>query len=624
MNWERFVVLYGARARLRDLSHVLGVSQSRITSFRSEGMCDSEKAKGFAELFTLWHLRAPREDEWPAPQRAAGNAYEWLGPEDLLLASLVGTLEVPKIAAVLTSRLCRITGDRKAIRTIPAVFSRINHIGLQQSDIPGGLSVTDAGRIVGTRQIVEHAIRTGKLQTKRFDRRLLIPYLVWEEFMASRSSPPEGYVLLRKIRDDLGLSSDKLQGYAARGLVPTAVRCFPVGVGGASSPNGVFYLDPKVAQQLIEDRRAGKPMPWFGQPDPGNLKVTWKLYEQRRHPDSCKKCVEIWGAPGAPKNVHDFETRYPSLELGAKRHLTFRWDPGHTVAEMAARAKVPEVVVHLAITSGTLQASGEQPYITKTDAARWIARRCPTGEGSRSWITPEDAERDYSFTKPDLDSLISAGRINVKTRSSPTSPSSPLRVCRQQCSDLRNDLGYSLKQAATMLGVPITRAQELLDGLNWRKAAGFTLAAINSARQRLESAEGYSIAAAADLVGKPVGWVEEQILCGVIHVSKPTWSQRIYVAAPMLARLRIAAKTEPSPELPPPDWISLSAVATMAGVSTGTVSLWKRQGKLTPMPGPSGDRYDPKQVRDQARIHWCSARYSRPVLPAWLDAEAQI
>lgn len=617
MNWRRFVARHGAGARARDLSHVLGVPLSQIEAARTAAAAGA-RAIRFPELFALWHGRAPRDDEWPAPRPAGRNAeYEWLGPEDALLATLVGQLDVPRIAATLTKRLRLITGDAGAKRSASAVLVRIHRIGLQTSDVLGGLTPTQAGRQIGGRHIVEHAIRTGKLGTIRRGRNRVIPHEEWAQFLAKRQAPPPGYVPLRKLRDALAQRSDKLQALAARGLVPTAVRCFPRGVASASSPNGIFYIDATVAAQLRADAAAGRPMPWARQPDIRNLKVTWKLYQQRRHPAGCQKCRDIWGNDGAPLTFADFAVRYPPLEHGAKRHLTFKWDPGHTVAELASRAQVPIHRVRVAIANGAVAASGEPARVTKSDAARWIARHCPTGEGPASWISREQAAREYGFSPSELEAFIADGRL----LSRPGAAGAALQVCRQQCSDLRKARGYTLEEAAQRLGVTSQRAGELLRGLTWRVAERIPHDAVESARKRLESAEGFTLEEAALAVGRDLPWLEQQISAGVVRVSKPVWSERRYIAAPMLQRLRAAAAAPPCQPEPPPHWLAIGAAATLAGVSKGTVSAWAAAGLLTPMAGRNGARYDPEQLRLRARRYWRTARCKRPLLPDWLSAE---
>lgn len=617
MKWEAFVAAYGAGTSLRDLAAVLGIPERKLGAIRVTGAPSKRTGKRFPELFALWHGRQPNDDEWPAPRRTAGT-YEWLGPEDALLATLVGHMSPRAIAPVLTERLRSVTADADAARTPHSVQSRINRLGLQTTDVLGGVTISDAGRRVGGRHVVQHSIRTGILRVERRGRLLVIPYAQWDAYLAARKAPPAGYVQLRQVRDKLGLRSDKLQALAARGLVPTAIRCFPRGVGGASSLHGVFYLDGEVAKKLIDDRLAGRPMPWFRQPDPGNLKVTWKLYQQRRHPATCRKCSDIWGAAGAPGTFEDFGRRYSPLALGAKRHLTFRWDPGHTLAELAARAKITLAHVRRAIDAGTLRAEGSVPRVTRSEAARWISRGCPAGGGGTSWITLPAAERDYGLSRSELKGLVAGKQLKVK----PGTHGAKLRVSRQQCSDLRKARGYTLDQAAATLGVPPTHATVLLEGLNWRRGDRIALDAIHSARQRMESTEGVTVGQAAEIVGRPAAWVEEQVRNGAIRVSRPVWSDRVYIAAPMLERLRRAA-TSPQAEPPPSDWLSLNLAANLAGVATGTISRWAAQGKLCPVQTPSGARFDPRQVRTVAREYWATSRYKRPVLPPWLVAEAR-
>ncbi len=211
--------------------------------------------------------------------------------------------------------------------------SRINLIGLQSGDVLGGITVADAGREAGSTAVVHQAIQKGTLAAHKVGRLLVIPHEAWAAWKARHAAPPEGWVRLSTLRQPLGIRSDKLSEFARMGYVPGAVRCNPFGVPGPSTQFGTWYIDPKTAGRLLADRRAGRPMPWHGKPLLDNLRVTYKLWAQRRHPATCATCAAIWGEAGPPADFEDYVARYPALAHGAKRHLTLPWSPGLTVAD---------------------------------------------------------------------------------------------------------------------------------------------------------------------------------------------------------------------------------------------------------------------------------------------------
>src|SRR3546814_6703713 len=112
--------------------------------------------------------RSTRTDTlFPYTTLFRSEAYEWQSPELALLASLVGQLGLKDIATTLTQRLRKITGDDDAQRTHLAVQNWITRLGLQASDVLGGITVSDAGREIGSVAIVQHAIRQKHLRANR-------------------------------------------------------------------------------------------------------------------------------------------------------------------------------------------------------------------------------------------------------------------------------------------------------------------------------------------------------------------------------------------------------------------------------------------------------------------------
>jgi len=297
LAWTQFILEHGWQAYASELAAVVRQDVDAVERLRRTGACKPlRKAKRFSELFSLWHGRPPEENEWPRPRKFAGRkTYEWQPPEIALLASLVGRLGVDDIAQTLTARLRERTDDPCAERNRQAVQVRISQIGMQSKDVLGGITTADAGREIGSLAIINQVIRKKELPAVRVGRLWVIPHDAWKAWKATRVFPPVGFVPLRSIRDALAIRSDKLSEWARMGYVPTAIRCNPYGTQAPSTQFGTWYIDKTVADTLVADRRAGRPMPWHGRPLLENLRVTYKLWKARQHPRSCKSCAEIWG-----------------------------------------------------------------------------------------------------------------------------------------------------------------------------------------------------------------------------------------------------------------------------------------------------------------------------------------
>ena len=625
--WRQFVLDHGFRASAYDLAAVVGQSVEDIVRVRQTGACARlKRGKGFADLFALWHGRAPKEADWPPPRKIGSNgSYEWQAPEIALLATLVGTLDTGKIAGVLTERLRDRTGDAGAERSRVAVQVRTNVIGMQSSDVLGGITTTQAGHEIGSKAIIYQSIHKGHLRPRRIGKLYVIPHGEWAAFKARRTFPPKGYVMLSSIRDALAIRSDKLSEFARMGYVPTAVRCNPLGTKGPSTQFGTWWIDPKAAKKLIADRRAGRPMPWHGKPMADNLRATFRRWKERQHPASCETCKALWGKKGAPKTIEDFAQRYPVLAHGAKRHLTRPWTPGMTVSEVAAHAGRSAGTVKAAIRNGMLavQEHGGRQYVTRTDATRWKARRCPTGEGEKSWLSLDTACSLYLFTRRDLRGFIKAGKLRTKVGTN-----GPMRgvlyVSRHQVGQLREKIGFTEEQAARRAGVSVARLRHLLEGVAWRKAQGIPLVTLQAVIKRFESRAGYTVEEAAAKAGMTDQWVQERIQDGTIKVSRAKWDRRrIYISEPMMRRLLEAKQKTPGIKRLGADWLRLSEAANEAGVCTTTLIKWAEDGELVRLPSDVGWRYHREAVRARARRYWVTVRFRRATPPDWLQSEAQ-
>lgn len=627
-DWQQFILTYGWKAQSFELAAVLGQTVEDVERVRSTGACKRHaKGKRFAELFMLWHGRAPEDAEWPAPRKAgASGNYEWQAPELALLASLVGQLGVEEIAQALTARLRERTGDPQAVRSRDAVQLSINRIGLQTTDVLGGITTTEASREINSLAIIHQAIRKKELRAVRVGRLWVIPHDAWQEWKAKRVFPPEGYVPLSSIRQALAIRSDKLSEFARMGHVPTAMRCNPFGAKGPSTQFGTWYIDKTVADKLLADRHAGRPMPWHGKPLADNLRATYKLWEKRKHPPSCTTCAEIWGEGGVPSSYDDYAARYPALAHGAKRHLTRPWTPGLTVREVAAQAGCSDSYVRRAIDNGMLAArkEGRTQYVTQTDATRWRTRKCPTGDNAKSWISLDTACKLYLFTVKELRGFIERKELTVKTGAAGSQRGIEY-VSRHQCGQLREKLGFTEEQAARRVGVSVARLRILLDGVNWRQAEGIPLVTVQAVIKRLESREGYTIEEAAEKVGETVAWVLARKRDGTIKVSQAKWDRRrVYITEPILQRLMEAKRNPVKRERLGAEWLRLSDAATEAGVSTTTIIHWAESGELERRHGVGGWRYHREAVRARARAYWPDVRFHRATPPMWYVGEIQV
>lgn len=624
LAWKRFVVDHGHQADARDLAFILRRPAEDVTHVRATGACSKGvRRKSFAELFQLWHGREPGEEDWPPPRQVRRGEYEWQAPELALLASLVGRLGKDEIAQALTARLQGLTKDPAANRGGVAVQNAISRIGMQSSDVVGGITTAAAGREIGSLAMVNQAIHKRDLRAVRVGRRWVIPHDAWADWKARRVFPPAGYVQLSTLKQPLSIRSDKLSEFARMGYVPTAMRCNPYGTGQRSTQFGTWYVDAEVAKSLVADRHAGRPMPWHGKALGDNLRATYRLWQERKHPPSCKTCANIWGRQGAPGCFEDYERRYPALAHGAKRHLTLQWTPGLTVAGIAQKAGCAASQVRRAIANGTLEASEQDGAMlaTKTDAIRWISRGCPVGEHQHSWLSLASASKRYLFTERDLEKFVAQGRLRSKTGTQ-GAMRGVVYVSRQQCATLREQAGFTEQEAARRAGVTIPQLRETLRGVDWRGTGAIPLATLQAVIKRLQSRQGYTIEEAAEALGREAGWVEDRIRDGTVRLLRTRWDNaRPYLSEPMLQRLRAAGANPKSPAPLGQNWLRLREAAIEAGVTAATIVKWARQGELTRVHEPTGWRYLRDAVRNRARAYWQNVRFHRAAQPQWLQAE---
>jgi hypothetical protein len=626
-DWQDFIREHGWRVQHRWLSTILGRTDEEVLKARESGAVTRHATpKSYVELFSLWHGRPPEETEWPALKKSRRGTYPWTTPELTLLATLVGTMGVNEISVALTKRLCLVTQDPMAERSPMSVQNQITRIGLQSDDLVGGITTTQAGREVGSLSLINQAIHKKELQVVAVGRRWKIPHAAWEAWKSTRVFAPEGYVQLSSIREKLAIKSDKLSEFAGMGLIPTAIRCNPYGASIKTTKFGTWFVQADVAKQLVADRHAGRPMPWHGKALPSNLKATFKLWEKRKHPQECTTCALLWGEMGAPTTFEDYQQRYPVLAHGAKRHLTREWSPGLTLSEVAQHAGSTLDAVSAAIANGVLesQSIGNTTYVSKTDATRWLTRKCPTGDSRVSWLSVEFAAKQYMFTIAEIRRHIADGALQSKVGTDGAQRGIVL-VGKNQCAQLRERLGFTEVEAAARVGVSVPRFRLLLNGVNWRQAEGIPLATVQAVIKRLKSREGYTIEEAADKLGITTQWVHEQIQLGTVRVQQAKWDRRrIYITEPMLKRLEEAMNAGQKPLRPEElgdDWIILGEAAIVCGVSMTTMIRWTKEGTLKRKQSTTGWRYHREGVKARARIYWESARYRRPIQPQWLKDE---
>ena len=610
-HWQAFILEHGAKAKYYDLAAVVGRSVKEVLRVRDTGACKKQhKGKNFSELFSLFHGRQPGDEEYPAPVKYHLN-YVWNTPELALLASLVGRLSVSEIAVVLTNR------------TMNAVQVQTNKIGLQIKDVVGGISPAEAGREIGSLPIVHQMIHSKQIKVQRIGRLIVIPYAEWQAWKAKRTFPPVGYVKLSSIRTALAIKSDKLPEFASLGYIPTAIRCNTYGATGSNTQFGTWFIDSKVAEQMVADRRAGRPMPWHGKPLKTNLGVSYKLWSARKHPTNCETCASIWGENGAPTSYEDYEKRYPPLAHGAKRHLTMKWNPGLTIEELSEKSLRSYDIIKRAIKNAVLDASkeGRTTYITKTEAARWIARKCPSGDNAQSCISLETAQKVYWFSEAELNAYIADGTLKTVTK--PDADKKLVTyVMRYQCAKLRAEIGFSEAEAAKRVGVSIPKLRKLLEGVNWRKKEGIPLSAVQAVIKRLQSQRGYTVEEAAKELDTSEQWVKKCVADGLVKVVQANWdARRVYITKAAMKKLKAFKENPVKIEHLNDDWLRVSEAAKEAGVVAATIAKWAKQGLLFRKGSNIGWRYHREAVRAQAREYWKTVRFARLSYPSWLASE---
>lgn len=631
MDSQGFIIEHGYQARAYELAAVTGAPIPDIEALRNRGVCRRHPTRGkrgrdFAALFTLYHGRAPRDVEWPAPQKA-GTGYEWQQRDLEAVATLVGQLSLAEIAKVMTVRLRTMTGDRVAERSKASVQSALTRLGLQASDVVGGILLRDAAREIGSYAIVYQAIERKTLKARKVGRIFVIPYDAWAKWKASRTLAPEGWVRLSTLREPLGIKSDKLSEYARLGLVPTAIQCNAGCKGtGPSTQFGSWFIDPIQAKKLLDDRRDGRSMPWHGAYE-GNIRVCFKHWTARRHPISCQECKAIWGRARAPKTYEAFRVQYPSLSLSAKRHLTKKWALGLTLYEVERLSGCSTTRVHSAVNSGALASRGTKREIRvrNVDAKAWMRRGCPSGHRPTQWLAVPTAMARYGFAEQRLLRHIRAGTLRSRIGNAGAQRGQQM-VLDAACADLRRRERYTPEEAAVRLKITAAQLPSVLKDLGWRRGSKVSHGMIAAALKRLHYTDQlFSINDAAAHLKRDVAWVQQRLDEGLVHLTRPSGHSGFAgFTPPAMAKLEARARRRGRPPLerkPGDDWLLLSTAASLAGVSTTTLIRIAYPPRVKVVVTERGKLYEHQGVLAVARTFWKTVRMTRERRPAWLLAE---
>lgn len=616
--WQQFIVDYGAGADAYYLSAVTGIPEKQIIRLRERlcGGLGTPKRHGFTELFSLWSGKPPSDADWPLPRQHKNGHYEWQEREELQMAALAGTVSIPELANILTRRLQDLTGDCRAVRTLESVRNKFHEIGLQERDIPGAISLHEAGDEIGSYHVVHDVVTNRELPSFRSGRYLMIPREAWTRWKAKFCPPPPGFVRLSSIREALGIRSDaKLPEYAKNGYLQTAILCH------RNRGNGFWYIAQDEADRLTRDRRLGRPMPWYGKPSLCNQKATWKKFQERRHPDECQECARIWGKDGAPTTFEDFARRYHPLVQGAKRHLTRPWSQGLTIAEVSRRSGRNVRQIKSAIRNGTLITRDCDGAITSTQASLWISHKCPLGIREQSWMDFECACREYAFRRSELETLIRRGRVTEK-RGQYGAQKGQRLVSKAQCANARGEIGYSPAAASRKLGLSRAQLFRYLEGLNWRTDQTIDRDTLLAVRKRMKRTYAIPLDEAAKQVGRSLSWIRGKARDGIIHPYQlPGDKRRHYLTQAMVHDLkRLASETKRAVHYRDA-WFRLKYAAEHAGVSTTLITRWGCQGSVATRMRRSIRLYNRRDVERMARQVWGRNPGRRRSPPTWLIAE---
>lgn len=572
-----FIKQCAGLATARDLGAVLRIDPRRVISMmgRIPHGRGEKKRMGFEQLFALYHGRAPTLVDWPPP-RKIGNirGYEWQQPEINQLISLVGVISLDEIAKVLTEQLVERTGDRRAIRSKVSVQNRMRALGLLSTDVVGGITASEAARRIGSYNVINSAIRAGRLGAFTVGRIMVIPWEGWSRFLEERGQVPEGYVRLASIRAALGISSDsKLPEFASAGYIPTAIK-----IKAHSGPRAasIWYISAETAAKLVHDRRAGLPMPWQGKPLLANMLQSYKRWKQHRHPASCEECKEIWGKPGAPASEADFLARYPGLGSVQKRHITKRWVPGLTLSDVAKTAGVAYSGVLADVRGGQLKAKrvATRYVVTPSEMRRWMRWRARTKPDPMTNM--ERACSTYLFTAKEMKGLVSRKVVAMTQSEDGRQLVSIVDVVRA-----RNARPIPLERVAIHLGLTLAELQPRIAPYGDTVRKGISLDILRRIKSEGARRKGVTIEAAAERLRKPVKWVQAFIDAGEVHPIQDAAGQ-VLLTDNSVKRLHSLRHVKPPVSSRPAEsgpWLSQMEAAKDGGVCQALIQRFRKQAR---------------------------------------------
>jgi hypothetical protein len=293
-----------------------------------------------------------------------------------------------------------------------------------------------------------------------------------------------------------------------------------------------------------------------------------------------------------------------------------------SIPDTARHCRTTAAIVRTAIANGTLAATQVEgrTYVSRTDATRWLARRCPTGDGAKSWLSLDTAQRLYLFEPAELRQLIANGTLRCKLGTEGAMRGKQY-VLRHQCGQYRERTGFTLAEAVRRVGVDEGRMLELLAGASWRQRdERIPLETIKTIIKRLASSPGYSVHDAAAMLRVTRAWVMARVEDGTIRLTTDKWdSGEPRITPPMFERLRAAKDRPPLRRgLDPTRWCGLSQAAIEAGVTAATLVKWAAAGEVKRARDNGRYRYELTSLRQRALEYWQTCRFTRADRPAWV------
>ena len=397
------------------------------------------------------------------------------------------------------------------------------------------------------------------------------------------------------LKQPLSIRSDKLSEFARMGHVPTAIRCNPYGTGLPSTQFGTWYIAPEVAEGLIADRHAGRPMPWHGKPIERQSARDVSAVAVAPAPDELQDLRRDLGAKRRAQDLRGVRRALPSDRPRGEAAPDVAVEPrsrGRRSRPEGWLLHRPGQARHRQRNTLSAETRGRTAFITRTDATRWISRGSPAGDTQKSWISLETAQQRYLFTGRDLKAFIASGALKSKTGTH-GAMRGIVYVSKAQCAKLREEIGFTEQEAARRAKITVPQLRQALPVVNWRGTGAIPLATVQAVIKRLQSNPGYTIAEAAKLIGQDADWVEDRIKDGTVRPLRTKHDHdRLYLSEPMIRRLRTRQSsrraTRPCRERTGSGWVKPHS---RRGSPTATIIKWADAGELDRTHGTNGRRY---------------------------------